>query len=150
MKIKDETKTNEYTDMFKGKNILLIHAESIQNFTLNTSFNGVDVAPNLKKLASEGLYFSNFYAQESVGTSSDSEFTLSTSLMPASSGTVFVSYWDREYETLQKLLKNKGIILLVCMVITVPSGIVIMLIKVLDMKNSIVTIKISILMKQLD
>ena len=105
---KDETKTNEYTDMFKGKNILLIHAESIQNFTLNTSFNGVDVAPNLKKLASEGLYFSNFYAQESVGTSSDSEFTLSTSLMPASSGTVFVSYWDREYETLQKLLKKQG------------------------------------------
>lgn len=105
---KEETKTNEYTDMFKGKNILLIHAESIQNFTLNTSFNGVDVAPNLKKLASEGLYFSNFYAQESVGTSSDSEFTLSTSLMPASSGTVFVSYWDREYETLQKLLKKQG------------------------------------------
>ena len=105
---KDETKTNEYTDMFKGKNILLIHAESIQNFTLNTSFNGVDVALNLKKLASEGLYFSNFYAQESVGTSSDSEFTLSTSLMPASSGTVFVSYWDREYETLQKLLKKQG------------------------------------------
>lgn len=104
----DEVKNNEYTDMFKGKNLLLIHAESIQQFTLDTSFNGVDVAPNLKKLASEGLYFSNFYAQESVGTSSDSEFTLSTSLMPASSGTVFVSYWDREFETIQKLLKNQG------------------------------------------
>ena len=103
-----EIKTNEYTDIFKGKNLLLIHAESIQNFTLNTSFNGQEVAPNLKKLASEGLYFSNFYAQESVGTSSDSEFTLSSSLMPASSGTVFVSYWDREYETLQRLLKDQG------------------------------------------
>lgn len=103
-----EVKTNEYTNIFKGKNILFIHAESIQKFTLDTSFNGVDVAPNLKKLASEGLYFSNFYAQESVGTSSDSEFTLSTSLMPASSGTVFVSYFDREYESLQKLLKNQG------------------------------------------
>lgn len=99
---------NEYTDLLKGKNLLLIHAESIQNFVLNTSFNGKEVAPNLKKIAKEGLYFSNFYAQESVGTSSDSEFTLSTSLMPASSGTVFVSYWDREYETMQKLLKNKG------------------------------------------
>lgn len=103
-----EVKTNEYTNIFKGKNILFIHAESIQKFTLDTSFNGVDVAPNLKKLAREGLYFSNFYAQESVGTSSDSEFTLSTSLMPASSGTVFVSYFDREYESLQKLLKNQG------------------------------------------
>lgn len=99
---------NEYTNIFKGMNILMIHAESIQQFTLDTSFNGIDVAPNLKKLASEGLYFSNFYSQESVGTSSDTEFTLSTSLMPASSGTVFVSYFDREYVTTPKLLKEQG------------------------------------------
>jgi len=106
---KDTTqKTNKYTNIFKGKNVIAIHAESIQQFTLNASFNGVDVAPNLKKLASEGLYFSNFYAQESVGTSSDSEFTFNTSLMPASSGTVFVSYWDREYITIPKLLKEQG------------------------------------------
>lgn len=101
-------KENKYTNVFKGKNLLVIHAESIQNFTLDTSFNGVDVAPNLKRLASEGLYFSNFYAQESVGTSSDTEFTLNTSLMPASSGTVNVSYWDREYITIPKLLKEQG------------------------------------------
>ena len=101
-------KTNQYTDILKGRNVIAIHAESIQNFTLHTTFNGEEVTPNLNRLASEGLYFSNFYAQESVGTSSDSEFTLSTSLMPASSGTVFVSYWDREYETLQKLLKKQG------------------------------------------
>ena len=100
--------TNEYTDIFKGKNILAIHAESIQNFTLDTSFNGEYVAPNLRKLASEGLYFSNFHAQESVGTSSDTEFTLNTSLMPASSGTVFISYWDRDYQTIPKMLGDMG------------------------------------------
>lgn len=101
-------KTNEYTNIFKGKNILFIHAESIQQFLLDTSFNGQDVTPNLKRLASEGLYFSNFYAQESVGTSSDSEFTINSSLMPANSGTVFISYWDRDYVTTPKLLKEKG------------------------------------------
>ena len=106
---KDTTKeTNKYTNVFKGKNVIVIHAESIQQFTLDASFNGVDVAPNLKKMASEGLYFSNFYSQESVGTSSDSEFTFNTSLMPASSGTVFVSYWDREYISIPKLLKEQG------------------------------------------
>lgn len=104
----EDTKTNEYTNIFKGKNVLMIHAESIQNYVLDLSFNGEYVAPNLRRLASEGLYFSNFYSQESVGTSSDSEFTLSTSLMPASSGTVFVSYWDRNYVTTQKLLSNMG------------------------------------------
>jgi len=86
----------------------MIHAESIQQYVLDMSFNGIDVAPNLKRIANEGLYFSNFYAQESVGTSSDTEFTLNTSLMPASSGTVFISYWDREYVTIPKLLKEQG------------------------------------------
>lgn len=104
----EEPKENEYTNILKGKNILVIHAESIQNFLLDTKFNGNYVTPNIKKLSEEGLYFSNFYAQESVGTSSDTEFTFNTSLMPANSGTVFISYWDREYVTLPKLLKEQG------------------------------------------
>lgn len=104
----NEYETNKYTDIFKGKNVIAIHAESIQNFLLDTSFNGEYVTPNLRRLATEGLYFSNFYAEESVGTSSDSEFTYATSLLPASSGTVFVNYFDRDYVTIQKLLKEQG------------------------------------------
>ena len=103
-----EEKANEYSDIFKGKNVLVIHCESMQQFMMDTYFNGEPVAPNLQKLAKEGLYFSNFYAQESVGTSSDSEFTFATSLMPASSGTVAINYWDRDYVTTQKMLKEQG------------------------------------------
>ncbi|MBE6837508.1 MAG: LTA synthase family protein [Ruminococcus sp.] len=105
---KAPVKSNDYTDIFKGKNVIAIHAESIQQFCLDTSFNGVELTPNLNKLASEGIYFTNFYAQESVGTSSDTEFTFASSLMPASSGTVAIDYWDREYVTTQKLLKDLG------------------------------------------
>lgn len=104
----NKTSDNAYTNILKDKNIIVIHAESIQDFLLHTQFNGQDVTPNLKRLSEEGLYFSNFYAQESVGTSSDTEFTFNTSLMPANSGTVFISYWDREYITIPKLLKEKG------------------------------------------
>lgn len=99
---------NEYSNIFEGKNVLVIHAESVQQFTLNTSINGVELAPNLKRMASEGIYFSNFYAEESVGTSSDSEFSFSTSLLPATSGTVAINYWDRDYPTIQKEFKKKG------------------------------------------
>ncbi len=99
---------NEYTNIFKDKNVLVIHAESIQQFTLDMEFNGEAVAPNLKRLSQEGLYFSNYYAQESVGTSSDSEFTFLTSLMPASSGTVSINYWDRDYVSIPKLLKEQN------------------------------------------
>ena len=99
---------NEYTGIFEGKNIIAIHAESIQSVAMNTTFNDVEITPNLNKLASEGLYFSNFYSQVGVGTSSDAEFTYATSLMPSSSGTVFVNYFDTEYVTIQKLLKEQG------------------------------------------
>jgi len=103
-----EHKTNKYTNIFKGKNIITIHAESIQTFAMDLEFNEEEVTPNLNKLAREGLHFTNFYSQVGVGTSSDSEFTLNTSLMPSSIGTVFVSYWDREYITIPKLLKEQG------------------------------------------
>lgn len=99
---------NDYTNIFKGKNVIAIHAESFQDIAMDLSFNNVPVAPNMKKLSEEGLFFSNFYAQVAVGTSSDTEFTLSTSLMPSNSGTVFVSYFDREYVSIQKLFKEKG------------------------------------------
>lgn len=107
---------NQYSNIFKGKNVIVIHAESIQNFLISddfrdgesAKFNGEEVTPNLNKLASEGIYFSNFYAQESAGTSSDTEFTFNTSLMPAINGTVFMNYFNREYVTTPKLLKELG------------------------------------------
>ena len=99
---------NEYTNRFKDYNIIFVHMESMSSFLLNLNINGVEITPNLNKLINEGMYFSNFYPEVSVGTSSDTEFTLVTSLMPASSGTVFVSYYDREYPSIQKLLKEKG------------------------------------------
>ena len=105
---KEEHKSNEYTNIFKDYNVVLIHGESIQNVALNQSFNGQPVTPNINKLRDEGIYFSNYYAQASGGTSSDSEFTISSSLLPVTNGVVAISYWNREYETIQKLAKEKG------------------------------------------
>ena len=105
---KEKSPTNEYTNIFEGKNIIAIHAESMQNFVIGMEFNGVEVTPNLNKLAASGMYFNNFYTQVSTGTSSDTEFTLNTSLMPANIGTAFGNYFDKEYVTIPKLLKEKG------------------------------------------
>ncbi len=99
---------NEYTNIFKGKNIIVIHAESMQKFTMDLKFNNKEVTPNLNKLASEGIFFNNFYSQVGVGTSSDAEFTFNTSLMPSTKGTVFVNYFDRDYISIPKLLKEQG------------------------------------------
>ena len=105
---KEKSQGNKYTNIFKDKNVLVIHAESFQGFTMNLRFNGQELTPNMNRLASEGIYFDNFYAEESTGTSSDTEFTFSSSLMPASNGTVFMNYFNRNYVTTQKLLKEQG------------------------------------------
>ena len=101
-------KKNEYTNLFKGKNVIAIHAESMQQVLMNMKINGKEVTPNLNRLLSEGIYFDNFYSQVSFGTSSDTEFTLATSLLPVSSGTVFINYSNREYASFYKELKKNG------------------------------------------
>ena len=107
-KFEKETKVNKYTNKFKGRNVIFIHAESMQNFLVNLKINGEEVTPNLNKLASEGMYFDRFYPQISIGTSSDTEFTLNTGLMPSSSGTVFVNYYNRKYYALPNYFNEMG------------------------------------------
>ncbi len=99
---------NQYTNMYAGKNVIVIHAESMMTNAMYQTFNGQEVTPNLNRIARTGLFFSNFYSQVSVGTSSDSELTYNTTLMPTKSGTAFVSYSDRSYISIPKLLGEKG------------------------------------------
>lgn len=99
--------SNKYTNILNGYNVINIHLESIMNFLIGLKINGVEVTPNLNKLVNESMYFDNFYSQVSVGTSSDAEFTYNTSLMPVQSGTVFVSYYNRTYQSLETLLNDK-------------------------------------------
>lgn len=99
---------NEYTNMLKGKNLLVIHYESFQTMNIGREFNGVELTPTVNKLAKEGMYFSNYYSQVSVGTSSDAELTFNTSLMPTQSGTAFVSYFDRKYIGFPSVLQDNG------------------------------------------
>ena len=104
----DTNEKNEYSNIFEGKNVIVIHGESMMTNAMGLEFNGQEVTPTLNKLREEGMFFSNFYSQVSVGTSSDSELTFNTSLMPTKSGTAFVSYSDREYIGIPDLLNEKG------------------------------------------
>ena len=107
-KWEQEKLNNEYTNKFKDKNVLFIHMESIQNFLIDLKINDEEVTPFLNKITKEGLYFNKFYPQISIGTSSDTEFTLLTGLMPSSSGTVFVNYYDRYYPSMPSYFNKMG------------------------------------------
>ena len=103
-----QTEPNKYTNILKDKNIIFVHMESMQNFLIELEFGGKEVTPVMNQLAKEGMYFSRFYPQISTGTSSDTEFTLLTSLMPALQGIVFTNYHDRDFITIPKILRDQG------------------------------------------
>lgn len=104
-----EYEENDYFGIFENKNVIVIHAESVENFLINREYNGTEITPVLNNLANTGFYFSNTYSQESVGTSSDTEFTFNTSLLPAESGTIFLNYFDKTYSNaIPNILKDEG------------------------------------------
>ena len=100
---------NQYTGIFEGKNLIVIHAESLQSLPIFMRLeNGNEVTPNLNRIINQNsLYFSNFYAQDGLGTSSDTEFTVNTSLLPTSQGTLALNYWDNNYSALPELLASQ-------------------------------------------
>ena len=97
---------NKYTGILEGYNIIYVHMESMQDFLMDLEFNGEEVVPNLKELAKEGMFFSNFYPQIALGTSSDAEYIMLTGLLPSNGNTVFSGYANNTFITLPKILKE--------------------------------------------
>ena len=68
---------NEYTGMFKGKNLVVFVAEGLSNVAIRE-----DVTPNLYKLYNEGFQFNNFYTPLFPVSTADGEYITDTSLIP--------------------------------------------------------------------
>ncbi|UWG97667.1 LTA synthase family protein [Dehalobacter sp. DCM] len=98
----------EYFGRAKGKNIILIQMESMENFVINHRVNGQEITPNLNRLIKESLYFPYFYSQISQGNTSDAEFIVNTSLYPLPDQAISKIYEDIAYPSLPRLLKEEG------------------------------------------
>jgi lipoteichoic acid synthase len=92
----------------KGRNLIFIQVESLENAVINTKINGQEITPNLNALASEGLYFPNYYSEVGPGTTADAEFMTLNSLYSLPDQVAFISYPDDTYSALPSLLKNNG------------------------------------------
>ncbi|MFS0656117.1 LTA synthase family protein [Bacillus sp. 179-C3.3 HS] len=98
----------EYFGLAKGKNVVFISLESTQQFVMDQKVNGQEITPFLNQLAKKSFYFDEFYQQTEQGKTSDSEFIVANSLYPSSSGAVFFTASDNEYDTLYKQLKKEN------------------------------------------
>jgi len=99
---------NKYFGAEKGKNIIIIQVESLENAPINRTIYGQEITPNLNQLAKDGLYFDNYYAQVGPGNTADAEFSTMDSLYPLADDVVFIDYAKNSYKALPQLLVNNG------------------------------------------
>jgi lipoteichoic acid synthase len=103
---KDDKKPNDYTGLFKGKNVIFLQLEGMDEWLL-TKKN----TPNLYKLKNESVDFTNHFSIYTGGGSTfNSEFAVNTGF------TTPISYNENVYtfnkntfnNTMAKLFKNQG------------------------------------------
>lgn len=82
----------EYSGVAKGKNVFIIHLESLQQFMIDYKWDGQEVMPNIDKLyhAQDTLSFDNFYNQVGQGKTADAEMMLENSLFGLPEGSAMV------------------------------------------------------------
>lgn len=98
------TDYNEYTGMFKNKNVIVILMESVNNTIINEEF-----FPNFYKLYSEGWHWNNEYSPRNSCATGNNEFSAMTglySLYNACTSNVYVN--NTYYEAIFNLFNNSG------------------------------------------
>jgi len=105
---KENIPDNKFKGMMKGKNLILIQLESMESFPLNKSIEGQEITPNLNKLLNTSVSFTNILEQVNLGTTSDAEFMINTSIYPMRDGSVFFRYPYNKYPSFPVIMANNG------------------------------------------
>lgn len=98
---------NNFTGIAKGKNVIFIQLESVQNFVVNRQINGKEITPNLNKFLEENIKINNMHSA-SYTTTSDSEHSYITSTYPTENGEAFSKYYSNKYDDVYSNLKTEG------------------------------------------
>lgn len=93
---------NDFTEIFKGKNVIIVQMSSVNNMIINEEY-----FPNIYKMYNEGWAFSNSYSSLSSCATGNSEFNAMTSLYTDSSICSYNTYANNTYpESLLNLFKT--------------------------------------------
>lgn len=100
---------NKYKGLFKGKNLIVLQVESLENFVIGKSIDGHEITPNMNKLLKNSIYFNNFVEQVHEGTTSDAELMCNTSIFPIRRGSTFFRFPSNSYPaSLPNLMEGIG------------------------------------------
>ncbi|WP_412989754.1 LTA synthase family protein [Pediococcus siamensis] len=100
----------KYYGIAKGKNVIVIHLESFQQFLIDDKVEGQTVTPFLNKIYhSKSTYsFANFFNQVGQGKTSDAENMLETGTFGLSQGSLFAQLGtDQTFQAAPAILKQE-------------------------------------------
>lgn len=100
---------SKYYEIGKGKNLIVIQVEAMQDFVINALYNGQEITPNLNRLiADDSLYFDKYYSNTGKGNTADAEFTSLNSLYPLIDGEIYRLYEDNTFHGLPWIMREQG------------------------------------------
>jgi phosphoglycerol transferase MdoB-like AlkP superfamily enzyme len=104
-----DEKRGELFGVAKGKNLIIIQVESLQNFVVGLRYNGKEVTPNLNRLL-EGntAYFDSIFHQVGGGNTSDAEFAVNNSICGTGKSYTYKLFPNNVFRGLPVLLGEKG------------------------------------------
>lgn len=104
-----EPDIKKYEGIAKGRNLIIIQAESLQNFAIGRSYEGQVLTPNLNKLINDNtIYFDNYYTNIGKGNTADAEFATLNSIYPNIDGSCYENYQDDTFYGLPWIMKENG------------------------------------------
>ncbi|MDD3169159.1 MAG: sulfatase-like hydrolase/transferase [Eubacteriales bacterium] len=93
----------------KGRNLIVIQMESMQNLVVNKVYNGQEITPNLNQLIKgDTIYFDRYYQQVGSGNTSDAEFATNNSIYGSLSSYTYKLFEGNYFKGLPVLLKEQG------------------------------------------
>lgn len=99
---------NEYKGMFKGKNVIFMQIESLENFVIGQKVYGQEITPNLNKLMNKSFYFDNIYEQNNAGNSIDCDMMVNSGMLTLGDSITFLTHADVKYPALPRILRKNG------------------------------------------
>jgi lipoteichoic acid synthase len=100
--------TGPYFGAARGRNLIVVQVESMQDFVVDYRVNGQDVMPHLRRWTDSALRFTNVTDQTGEGRTSDAEFTTLVSLLPLDHGAVAFRFPGNHYVGLPRVLAEHG------------------------------------------
>lgn len=106
----EEGEKDQIFGIGKGRNLIVIQMESMQNFVVDFEYNNTEITPFINKLKEQegSIYFDNFYQQLGSGNTSDAEFASNNSMLGTIESYTYQLYEKNYFRGLPVILKNEG------------------------------------------